>query len=159
MSYRINNLFLGKKRPSKGRSSSLTLPTEPEDFLAMPHLRRSRSSEDDYMKYSDHSDDHYETDEELNIPHNKEIDDSLGYQRDYVEMKHHVRTPANNGRIFRRNSILEVTCMRFDETNVVTGGGFADVWDFDPAALLAPKTVSVYSVQSGRKCKALSGHG
>jgi len=66
-------------------------------------------------------------------------------------------SPKKN-HVLVQNRALEVTCMKYDSKYVVTGGGFADVWDFDPQTLLAPKTVQVYDLKTGRKVRTLPGH-
>jgi WD40 repeat protein len=55
-------------------------------------------------------------------------------------------------------SLLEITCMEYDDTYVVTGGGISEVWDFDPSAIMAPKTVQLHSILNGKKLKTLHGH-
>ncbi|PRP79224.1 F-box/WD repeat-containing protein 7-like [Planoprotostelium fungivorum] len=64
----------------------------------------------------------------------------------------------NQSRIFVKSQCLAITCMRFDSSNVVTGGGHSDNWDFEPASLLAPNNVVVYDAKYARKVKTLAGH-
>jgi len=56
------------------------------------------------------------------------------------------------------NTVLEVTCLQFNSEYVFSGSGVSDVWDFDPTALMAAKTIQVHDINSGKKLQTLTGH-